>query len=205
MGFASEERIFCPNLRTIYYATRYRVRNGETIEQSNIERINEVFPEEAKPLNAAITLKSHHGGHVSEPAIFSIGGFTVINNGRQVSFDWVCTRLYTCTVKDGFLEIYAELEGFDVDAFMESWEEIGLHESDITPQFLTESEAIDEVFFECFKTDVEEGFIPLDVVSFSLYSGSAEYQFTPEQLEAVNIKQLGEASNRTGGLNHDNE
>ncbi len=54
-------------------------------------------------MRGEIVLKSVLGGYSEKPAVFSVGGYTVMVNGNPVSFDWEGSSTNVEILEDGHL------------------------------------------------------------------------------------------------------
>lgn len=104
-----------------------------------------------------------------KPAIFSIGGFSAISkDGRSFGFDWNESAT-GCTHDDqGRMLFTADLKDFETECYEEENLKTGVKPEDLTVEFIVVSR-LTEVFYECYPTQDESNFTPLELVSFRIF------------------------------------
>ena len=89
----------------------------------------------------AITYKSKKPTDIA-PAIFTSGGYTVIKDGKEFSFDFMDSE-YSVRHENGYLHMDCLCKNYDEDAYLPQ------EDVDHLMRSLTKSDFID-IFYECF-------------------------------------------------------
>lgn len=89
----------------------------------------------------AITYKSKKPTDIA-PAIFTSGGYTVIKNGKEFSFDFMDSE-YSIRHENGYLYMDCLCKNYDEDAYLPQ------EEIDLLMRSLAKSDFTD-IFYECF-------------------------------------------------------
>lgn len=168
---------------------------GFKFSQETIDEYNE--KQNCMNISADIVLRSIEPLQ-EEPAIFTVGGYSAVTkDGKPFNFDW--DEYYSNHSHDeqGRMIFEATLRGFNDEDFIESNLEEGIKHSQITDDFILSS-LLTEVFYECFRTEVEiAGHIPLELVSFTIngksfseseiarYNKEEGYEFNNPKKETV--------------------
>lgn len=122
--------------------------------------------------------------------IASIGGFSLIKNGKEIYFDWEESYGGKTYNSDGTVTLKWELRNFDEDFFNDSNK--GINASEVTVDFFRDTE-LTEVYYEAGDDDIAFPFklICFEIVDIDDYIENGEtkdniYAFSEEQINKFN-------------------
>lgn len=137
-------------------------------------------------LRTLVPVKSHKDLLVSPGGI----GFRM-KNGEVVRCDWYQTEAGFDVDENGFATAAIRMSDFEPSTYIDEWKEIGLSESDVTPELLQSAVGFDEIYIEFFSCkDFKEIYLPYEITCIQLDNVDMTDRLTPE----VRFSQVPEES-----------
>lgn len=92
-----------------------------------------------------------------------------MKNGDVVRCDWAETGASFAWGEYGCVEVGIRMRDFDPSIYMKEWEEIGLDENDVTPEFLQTAVGFDDIYIEFFSSKGgKEIYLPYEITCIQL-------------------------------------